>query len=184
MLILRKNGATSNVFRVMLRNSSTGQGLTGLTSASSGLVISTIADNESSTTDYTAAGSTIETITTLGTYSAPTATKCRFKEVSSSSQPGLYELQFADARFAVSSAKTLRITISGATSLMMKAVVIQLTSVDLDDAVRGGMTAMPNACPSTGPTPETSVTAALSRTARPSPTAATSQSAARFRLIR
>jgi hypothetical protein len=145
MLILRKNGATSNVFRVMLRNSSTGQGLTGLTSASSGLVISTIADNESSTTDYTAAGSTIETITTLGTYSAPTATKCRFKEVSSSSQPGLYELQFADARFAVSSAKTLRITISGATSLMMKAVVIQLTSVDLDDAVRGGMTAMPNA---------------------------------------
>jgi len=61
--------------------STTGGAKTGLTFSSSGLIISTIADNESTATAYTQAGSTTETITTLGTFAAPTATKCRFKEV-------------------------------------------------------------------------------------------------------
>jgi len=144
MYLIRKNGATSNVIRRVLRNSSTGQGLTGLTHSSSGLIISTICDNEASATAYTAAGSTIETITTLGTYAAPTATKCRFKEVDSTNHPGLYEIQLADARFSVASAKTLRITISGASSLLQQEIVVQLTAVDVDDTVRLGLTALPN----------------------------------------
>lgn len=133
MQIIRKNGATSNTFRVMLRNSSTGQGLTGLDHTSTGLIISTIADNEASATAYTVAGSTIETITTLGTFATPTATKCRFKAVDATNHPGMYEIQLADARFAVSSAKVLRVTISGATNLLTKDVVIQLTTADLAD---------------------------------------------------
>lgn len=114
-----KNGQTSVVLRLKLLDSSstTGAGLTGLTSASSGLIISTIADNEASATPYTVAGSTIETITTLGTYATPTATKCRFKEVDSTNHKGIYEIQIADARFAVSSAKSLLISIVGATNL-------------------------------------------------------------------
>ena len=80
MDLIRFNN-TSNVIRFILSSSSTGQGLTGLTSASSGLIISTITDNESTATAYTAAASTIETISTLGTFATPTATKCRFKEV-------------------------------------------------------------------------------------------------------
>lgn len=145
MQLIRKNGATSNILRVRLRNSSTGQGLTGLSSASSGLIISTICDNEATVTAYTVAGSTIETISSLGTFATPTSTKCRFKEVDSTNDPGLYELQLADARFAVSNAKTLRIFLSGATNLLGKEVLVQLTATDIDDSVRHGLTALPNA---------------------------------------
>jgi hypothetical protein len=134
--LIRKRSSTSNVFRVKLRDtsSSTGASLTGLTSASTGLSISTICDNESSATTYTVAGSTIESITTLGTYAAPTATKCRFKEVDATNHPGLYEIQIADARFAVSNSRELRVTIKGATNLFDTEVIIQLTSFDVDTA--------------------------------------------------
>ena len=86
---------------------------TWLTSGSSGLIVSTIADNEASATVYTQAGSTIETITTLGTYAAPTATKCRFKEFDATNHAGLYELQIANARWGVSGARYVNVTISG-----------------------------------------------------------------------
>lgn len=140
---------TSIILRVKIRQNTTGaspgQGMTGLTSASTGLSISTIADNEASPTAYTSAGSTIETITTLGTYAAPTATKCRFKEVSSSSNPGIYELQIADARFAVSSSKSLLVSITGVSGMADCDVCIPLRSVNPYDGVRGGMSALPNA---------------------------------------
>lgn len=141
-----KNGATSNIMRIFLMDSTstTGAGKTGLTSASSGLNISTIADNEATATTYTAAGSTIETITTLGTYAAPTATKCRFKEVDATNLPGLYEIQLADARYAVSSARQLVVGIT-CTGVVPVFAEIKLSAVDFNDAVRGGMTALPNA---------------------------------------
>lgn len=122
----RKNGATSNVLRVFLENSSvtTGAGLTGLTHSSAGLVVATIADNEASATVYAQASSNLETITTLGTFAAPTASKARFKEVDATNLPGVYEIQIADARFAVSSAKSLAISIHGATNLKPRIVVI------------------------------------------------------------
>src|SRR5580765_5287454 len=99
MLQTFKNGQGSIVLRIKLLDSSvtTGAGLTGLTSSSSGLIISTIADNEASATTYTQAGSTIEAVTTLGTFAAPTATKCRFKKVDDTNHPGIYEIQIADA---------------------------------------------------------------------------------------
>lgn len=132
MLHTFKNGQGSVVLRVKLLDSSStgGAGLTGLTSASSGLIVSTIADNEAAATTYTAAGSTIEGITTLGTYAAPTATKCRFKEVDATNHKGVYELQFADARFAVSGAKSLLVSIAGATNLAQADFVVQLQSDD------------------------------------------------------
>lgn len=135
----RKLGATSNKVRFPLKNSSTGAPLTGLSSASAGLIISTIADNEATATAYTQAGSTIESITTLGTFAAPTASKCRFKEVDATNHPGLYEFQFADARFAVASSQRLVISVSGAASLLATDYEILLTSVDPFDAVRFGL---------------------------------------------
>jgi hypothetical protein len=111
-------------------SSAVGAGLTGLTSASSGLIISTIVDNEASATAYTAAGSTIESITTLGTYATPTATKCRFKELDSTNHKGVYEFQFADARFSVSNAKSLLISVSGTSNLAQADYVIPLVSDD------------------------------------------------------
>jgi hypothetical protein len=108
---------TSVVLRVKLLDSSvtTGAGLTGLAYDSAGLIISTIQIGEATATAYTQAGGTIETISTLGTYAAPTATKCRFKEVDSTNHKGVYEIQIANARFA--STNSLIVSISGATNL-------------------------------------------------------------------
>lgn len=132
MLQTFKNGQGSVIVRAKLLDSSstTGAGLTGLSSASSGLIISTIADVEATATAYTVAGSTIESITTLGTYAAPTATKCRFKEVDSTNHKGIYEFQFADARFAVANAKSIIVSVLGATNLAQADFVIQLQSDD------------------------------------------------------
>jgi hypothetical protein len=148
VLISYTNSQTSVILRVKIRQSTTGaspgQGLTALTFSSSGLIISTIADTESSPTVYTQAGSTIEAVTTLGTYAAPTATKCRFKLVSDSNNPGIYEIQLADARFAVSNAKSLLISITGVTNMADCDVVVPLLATNPYDAVHGGMSALPN----------------------------------------
>lgn len=127
-----KNGQASVILRVKLLDSSStvGAGLTGLTNSSSGLIISTIADNESTATAYTQAGTTIQTITTLGTYAAPSASNCRFKEVDSTNHKGVYEIQLADARFAVSSAKSLLVSVSGATNLAQADFIVPLVSDD------------------------------------------------------
>lgn len=133
MADLRKHSSTSNLIRFTLKHATTGVGLTGLSSASSGLIISTIADNEATATTYTVAGSTIETIATLGTFAAPTATKCRFKEVDATNHKGLYEFQFADARFSVANAKRLIVSVTGAANLLDADYEIQLVTVDLYD---------------------------------------------------
>lgn len=124
-----KRGTTSNLIRFLLKRSDTGQPYLALAHDSSGLVISTIADNEATATAYTADGGTIETIAALGTYAAPTATKCRFKEVDATNHPGLYEIQLADARFAVASSKRLVITVSGVSNLNQSDYEIQLDPV-------------------------------------------------------
>ena len=151
--LLLQHGSTSNIIRVVLKNSLTGQGLTGLSNSSSGLVISTIANNEATATTYTAASSNVETITNLGAYDAPTASKCRFKEVDATYHPGFYEIQLSDARFAVSGAKVLIVSVSGATNLLSTDYEIQLIGYDPTLAnlpanvtqISGGSTAADNA---------------------------------------
>ncbi|MEZ6097227.1 MAG: hypothetical protein R3C03_23890 [Pirellulaceae bacterium] len=80
------HSSTSNVMRFMLD-------VAGLTNASSGLSIATICSNEETPTVYAVDSSNVETITTLGTYSAPSTNKCRFKEVDATNTPKLYEFQ-------------------------------------------------------------------------------------------
>lgn len=152
MLTDYKLGQGSIVLRVKLRSSASasGGGLTGLTSASAGLIVATIADNEAATTRYRASSSEIETITTLGTYAAPTSGKCRFKEVDATNHPGIYEIQIADARFSVSSAKSMIISISGATSLIETDALIPLRSVDPYDATAFGVSRIDAAISSRG----------------------------------
>jgi hypothetical protein len=146
MLIGFKRGQGSIVLRVKILNSSvaTGAGLTGLSSASSGLIISTIADNEATATAYTVAASNVETVTTLGTYAAPSSGKCRFREVDATNHKGVYEIQLADARYSVSNAKSLLVSVAGATNAAETDVVIPLRDLDPFDAVRAGLTALPN----------------------------------------
>jgi len=106
-------GSTSNVERFLIQDTSTGAFKLGLTGSTSGLIISTICDTESTATPYTQAASHIQTIATLGIYAAPSASNCRFKEVDSTNHPGLYEFQFADARYSVSNAQRLVISVTG-----------------------------------------------------------------------
>lgn len=138
-----KNGLTSNKLRVFIPDTTSvlGGGKTGLTFSSAGLIISTIADNEATATTYTQAGSTIETISTLGTFAAPTATKCRFKEVDATNLPGVYEIQIADARFAVSSARSLIVSLPAVSGLGTGPIraEIQLEAVDNQDATAFGV---------------------------------------------
>lgn len=124
----------SRIIRVKLVNSVTGGALTGLTSASTGLKISTIASSEAKPTVYTVAGNTIESIVTLGTYAAPLATKCRFGEVDAVNLPGVYEIQLSNERFAVAGATSLIVSILGATNLMQSDLVVTLTKFDLQAA--------------------------------------------------
>jgi hypothetical protein len=135
-------GQTSIILVPKVRRTDTSQGLTGLTFASSGLRIAARADNEATTTAYTAAGGTIETVTTLGTYAAPTATKCRFREVDATNHPGDYELHLADARFAVAGAKSLRITLLGAANMAECDMLVPLRAVDPYDPVDFGLSAL------------------------------------------
>ena len=127
MAKLRQRDSASSIERFTLKHSTTGVGLTGLDNTSSGLIISTVCDNEVSATVYTVAASNVETIATLGTYAAPTASKCRFKEVDAVNHPGLYEFQFADARYAVASSLGLVISVSGATDLLDADYEIELS---------------------------------------------------------
>ncbi len=140
-----EHGSTSVILRVKIPDSTKtdGSGLTGLTFASSGLIISTIADVEAAKTVYTQAASTTEDITTLGTYAAPTATKCRFKEVDATNHPGVYEIHLADPRYAVTNARSLIVSISGATNAAQVDAEIQLEPVPANVTKWRG--AVPNA---------------------------------------
>ena len=139
MADIRKLGSTSNIVRFKLSKSTDGTAFTGLTNASSGLIVSTIADNEAAPTAYTVAASNVETIVTLGTWSAPTTGKCRFKEVDATNHPGLYEFHFSDSRFSVSNSKRLIITVTGVTGLFTADYEIQLTAADVYDATSLGL---------------------------------------------
>jgi hypothetical protein len=100
--LIRPSSPSSVILRVKLMDSTSisGAGLTGVTSGSAGLTISTLRSDESSPVVYGASSATIEDIATFGTYVSPTSGKCRFKEISSSLLPGIYELQLDNTRYA------------------------------------------------------------------------------------
>lgn len=134
--LIYANGTTGVILRVRIADSTStsNAGLTGiaLPASATGLSISTIADNEATATVYTVAAGTIEGIDTLGTFAAPTATKCRFLEVDATNHPGLYEIQIADARWAVSGARSVVVTVKGCTNAAQVDAEIQLKAVPVD----------------------------------------------------
>ncbi len=135
MKLLHKSGITGVILRVKILDaaSTSGAGKTALTHNSAGLVISTIASNEAAPTVYSQAAGAIETIATLGTFAAPTTSKCRFKEVDATNHPGLYEVQLPDAREAVAGATALVVSLSGASGAAQCDAEVQLTAVDTAD---------------------------------------------------
>ena len=143
-----RKASNNPVIRVFIPNSAstTGAGLTGLTSSSAGLCINVIRELDATPTLYKQSASNIETISTLGTYAAPTSSKCRFKEVDATELPGIYEIHFAQALFGTGDAsRFISGLIFGATNVLPTAFEIQLDAFDSQDSVRGGLTALPNA---------------------------------------
>ena len=126
-------GTTSNIFLVEIPDvSSAGIGLTGLAYNTSGLVCKKIASGGT-----LSAAVTIEDITTLGTYQAPTSNAhMRFKEVSSSDPAkGLYEIHVHnDWLNPAAGINNLVIMLAGAANMPNVKIEIAIT----DDQVQTG----------------------------------------------
>lgn len=139
-----KRGSASVTIRVKLYQVAAGNvGATGLTGASAGMLI-TVLDSVSAgggTLTYSAGSGNIQTIATIGTYAAPSASNCRFGEISATNFNGIYELQFLDTVF--DGGKFVHIQIK-ATAIAEADYLIPLTEFDPYDVVRAGLTAFPN----------------------------------------
>jgi hypothetical protein len=79
----------------VLVSTAAGVMITGITNATSGLKINFIRPGDASVTSFT--GSNLETITTIGTFQAPSSGKIRIKEIDATNMPGWYEVHIAAA---------------------------------------------------------------------------------------
>src|SRR3989304_6787638 len=122
----RKHGTTSQIFHVSIQDSSstTGAGLTGLAYTGAGVTPTVKYINAGGTLS---AGITLEDITTLGTYQAPTgATYMRFKEVNSASpSQGVYEIHVHNDWMNLTGG-SLVIMLAGATNMAQHRLEIDL----------------------------------------------------------
>lgn len=129
-------GATSVLVRIFLQDSSsaTGAGLAGLVFNSAGLTCYRMRDDDGN------AGATAISLATatLGTWATG-----GFKEKDATNAPGWYEFGIPNAALATGS-RSVSIHFKGATNLAPLPLEIELTGWDNQDAVHGGMSALPN----------------------------------------
>lgn len=130
-------GSTSQRISVWLADSSSsvGAGLASLLFNSAGLTCYYWREDE---------GNAGATAVTLATATRGTFTSSGFIEKDGTNTPGAYEFGVPNAALAAG-AKWVRLMFKGATNLAQRTFVIRLLSVNPDDSVRMGMTALPNA---------------------------------------
>lgn len=135
MKIIKKAGDTSTILQIFIQDSSstTGAGLTGLAYNTAGL-----------TAYYHRNTDTTATAISLVTMTVGTFTSSGFKEIDATNMPGWYQLCPPDAALAAG-ATSVGIHLKGATNMAPLPIEIQLVAIDLQDAVRAGMSALPNA---------------------------------------
>lgn len=123
---------TINVF-IQDSSSTTGAGLTGLVFNTASLVA------------YYALPRAAAVQITLATLAAVTSAYSSggFKEIDATNMPGWYRLDLPDA--ALASGRFVSIHLKGATNMAPLPIEIELTGWNNQDAVRGGLTALPNA---------------------------------------
>lgn len=128
-------GATSQSFDVWIRDSSSsvGAGLTGLVFNSGSLVASY------KRTAAARVAITLATQTVTGAFSSG-----GFVEVDATNMPGLYRLDVPDAAFASGVAGVV-VMLKGAANMEPCVMEFELKALDLQDGVRAGLTALPNA---------------------------------------
>lgn len=134
-----KKGEQSVILNVFIQDSSatTGAGLGSLDESSS------ITGGYVKRNGTGVALAVDENVTTEGTYQAPsTAAQVRIGTIANM-PTGNYELHFHDDLFTT--ADWVTIGLAGATNMATLELEVQLTSINLNDAVRGGMTALPDA---------------------------------------
>lgn len=119
MKLIISKGTTSKIVHVFIQDSTstTGAGKTGL-------VYSGVTTYYMRPGDSAASASTMNDITTLGTY-AGSATNSAFKEVDSTNMPGVYEFQFANNMLA-SGADQVAVMVKG-TGMVPLTLEVQLT---------------------------------------------------------
>jgi hypothetical protein len=129
-LLSIKRDTTSKLLRIFVQDSSAsdGSGLTGLTSASSGLVWWYIREGAAAEVQVTLAAGT------LGTWSSG-----GFIEIDATNLPGGYELGVPDAALA-SGTDSLFMMLSGASNMAPVPIEIQLTQTDLARDYSGTVT--------------------------------------------
>ena len=126
-------GLTSVSLPIFIQDttSTTGGGLSGVTSASSGLVIEYRRQGQSSWTSVTPVSGK-----TLGVYLSGGI-------VADGSLAGAYEVDLPNAAFAVG-ARFAICRVRGVTNMLPVLIEIELDAVDYQDSVRFGLTAIPN----------------------------------------
>jgi hypothetical protein len=126
-------GSTSQTINIFIQDSSstTGAGLTGLV-FNSGSLTAYYALPRAAATSITLATQTV-----TGSYSSG-----GFVEISSSNMPGWYRFDIPDA--AIASGRFSNIHFKGASNMAPLPIEIELTGWNNQDAVHGGMSALPN----------------------------------------
>lgn len=135
-------GATSQRIVVFIQDSSktTGAGLTGLTSASSGLIWYWYRSADTAPTTVSIVGQTLGTWTSGG-----------FVEISSTHMPGFYELGVPNGVFSATGSPVWAVMqLSGVTNMVPVNVELQLTAIDVTNGVNLNLSAIPNASPGNG----------------------------------
>lgn len=131
------SGTTSKRIGIFLQDSSstTGAGLTGLNQTSASLTCYSWIDTDGN------AGGTVQTLAsaTLGSF-----TSNGFKEKDATNMPGFYEYGVPNALLAAG-VKWAIVMFKGATNLAPMPLEIEVTATSNQDAVRAGLTALPNA---------------------------------------
>lgn len=129
--------STSHSEYVFIQNSTstTGAGLTGLVFNSAGL------------TAYYAVERGAATAITLVTLASATAAYSSggFVAVDGTNMPGLYRFDVPNALFSVAGTKNVVVMLKGATNMAPVLLEYQIVAFDPNDAVRLGITALPNA---------------------------------------
>lgn len=124
---------TSKLIQFFVQDSSStvGAGLAGLTSSSSGLTAYYYLEGAGSSAAITLSAGT------LGTWSSG-----GFVAVDGTNLPGVYQLGIPNA--ALTGAKSVVVMLKGATNMAPVLIEIELTAVNNQDAVRYGLSSLPN----------------------------------------
>lgn len=124
---------TSKIVRLFVQDTTQtdGRGLTGLVFNSAGLTAYFIKEGDASPTAITLVTATVGTWVSGG-----------FVQISAANMPGWYELHLPNA--AIASGRSCGVMLKGAANMVQCVLEIELEATDNQDAVRYGLSALPN----------------------------------------